>query len=625
MRVVLKALVLSQILALCLSTLSTAQQAGRIESMKLMASDVGWAATNKKVFWTADNGAHWKDITPRLNHKRQTVSSVFFLDVSSGWVLLSCGDDRDPIADNLCFELASTTDAGQTWSALRETIAAPFSREQLENGHGFSGRSWLHFADSQHGWEILDTSTNSANASAGEMLRTADGGKTWTLTKEVPTADHFYFLTGADGWIAGGKDHELYVTHDAGDSWRRVLLPAAAGTEPNLGVDYALPVFESARRGFLSVQYSLGPVAGHNLTTLALFTTDDGGSSWKLDRILPKLPGTFTSGVVDSAWLGAHSEMVEPSTGRTNLQLRSQGSDHTLTSNVSNVSSFGKVTQLSFLSRDQGWINMSDRLLSTKNAGRTWEEITPAVARADSVDQNLHPEILLGKLDRSRSALAWQPQAEDTSPSSPNVSTHLGFEAYNVPPDSTMSTWMSSSPYYDIGIYLQGSKNGHKDPILSSASGKTWVSTVVAQGWGFIPTWVGLQSPCACRYKNNQCLQYLYFSSNPNSDGIAEADAAIAAAQSLGITTPIIYKDIENYYGNTALCTSAQQAAAALAVQAFVGGWDSELHSHGYLAGVYGNPNPAKNDFSKASPIPDDYGSPRHRLPVNHPRSQLGT
>lgn len=102
-------------------------------------------------------------------------------------------------------------------------------------------------------------------------------------------------------------------------------------------------------------------------------------------------------------------------------------------------------------------------------------------------------------------------------------------------------------------------------------------------------------------------MQYTYvFSSNPNSDGIAEADAAIAAAQSLGITTPIIYKDIENYYGNTALCTSSQQTAAALAVQAFVGGWDSELHTKGYLAGAYGNPTPAKNDFSKASPIPDD-------------------
>jgi hypothetical protein len=54
------------------------------------------------------------------------------------------------------------------------------------------------------------------------------------------------------------------------------------------------------------------------------------------------------------------------------------------------------------------------------------------------------------------------------------------------------------------------------------------------------------------------------------------------------------------------LCTSSQQAGAGTAVQAFIGGWSSELHLSGYLAGAYGNPKPAQTDFANAGTIPDD-------------------
>ncbi len=595
-------LILPLLLTLCLCCSALAQQGSRIESMELLTPNVGWATTKSHLFWTADGGAAWKDVTPKLNHKRQMISSVFFLDSSTGWALLSCGDDRNLTVDDGCFELASTTDAGQTWSILHEGIAVPFSHQQLEDGYGFSGRTWLDFADPQHGWEILDISTNSANPSAGEMLRTTDGGKTWSPTKNVPTSDHFRFITAADGWIAGGKDHELYVTHDAGDSWQGVPLPAAPGTEPNFGVDYALPVFESAHHGFLPVQYSVGPVAGPHLTTLVLFATEDGGKSWKVDRALPRLPGTFTAIAAGSVWIAAHSDATGRSGPGTKLRLYLEGPDRTVTTSTAVVSSAGHAMQLSFVSRTDGWINMSDRLLATKDSGNTYSDITPGVSHTTALENQEANTTRTGKQVSEFDYAAPQPNSGSA------ISTHLGFEAYNVPPATpTMSAWMSSSPYYDIGVYLQGSKNGHRDPILGSAGGSAWISAVLGQGWGLIPTWVGEQSPCACKYVSHQCVQYTYlFSSNPNSDGIAEADAAIAAAQSLGITTPIIYKDIENYYGNTALCTSSQQAAAALAVQAFVGGWGSELHLKGYLAGVYGNPTPAQNDFSKASTIPDD-------------------
>lgn len=421
-------LILPLLLTLCLSSAASAQQAGRIESMKLLTSNIGWAATKSHLFWTTDGGAQWKDITPKLNHKRQMVSSVFFLDASTGWALLSCGDDRNLRVDDGCFELASTTDAGQTWSILHEGIAVPFSHQRLEDGYGFSGRSWLDFADPQHGWEILDISTNSANPSAGEMLRTADGGRTWSPTKDVPTSDHFHFITAADGWIAGGKDHELYVTHDAGDSWQRVSLPAGPGTEPNLGVDYALPVFESAHHGFLPVQYSVGPVSGPYLTTLVLFATEDGGKSWKVDRVLPRLPGTFAAVAAGSVWIAAHIEAAGPSGPKPKLRLYSEGPDRTVTTHTAVVSSAGYAMQLSFVSRTEGWINMSDRLLATKDSGNTYSDITPGASHTVALE---NPEANTARTGRQVSGLNYTaPQPNSGSA----ISTHLGFEAYNVPP-----------------------------------------------------------------------------------------------------------------------------------------------------------------------------------------------
>lgn len=344
-----------------------AQQAGQIESMKLLTADTGWAATRDKLFWTADGAASWKDITPKPNHKHQILSSVFFLDVSTGRALLSCSDDRDIAADNSCFALASTADAEETWSVAQEKIAHAFSREQLDDGYGFSGRSWLDFVDSQHGWEILEIATNSANPSGGEMLRTVDGGKTWTPTKDTPTSDHFIFVTPTDGWIVGGKDQEVFATYDSGDSWQKVSLPKPSIVGPDTGIGIDLPVFVNEHRGLLLARHAVGPLMGPDLSTLVLFATGDGGRTWKEERILSKLPAIHSSDLTGSILIAAHSEQVKaPRTGAehriaaTKLSLYTLGPNQDRTSNSVEVSSQGAFIQRSFVDGNQGWANLID-------------------------------------------------------------------------------------------------------------------------------------------------------------------------------------------------------------------------------------------------------------------------
>jgi len=88
----------------------------RLQSMKLLTPEVGWAA-DQRLFWTANGGGDWKDITPKKPVEGEEIGSIFFLDTSAGWVLLSRYAEPEPR-----FDLVSTTGAGQSWWTTRTEI-----------------------------------------------------------------------------------------------------------------------------------------------------------------------------------------------------------------------------------------------------------------------------------------------------------------------------------------------------------------------------------------------------------------------------------------------------------------------------------------------------------------------
>jgi len=381
MQISLRGFFLALILTPYLCSSSNAQSPSQIKSMKLLTADTGWAVTSKTLFYTADGGTHWRDITPKLGHKRQMVSSVFFLDSSTGWVSMRCSDDLDPIADDVCFEFALTADAGENWSIVHPKIVDPVLHSVVTQDHqGFSDAAFLNFSDSQHGWAVLVRNLP-VERSSGEMLRTVDGGRTWTQLPKgsLPIAGNLRFINAKDGWMAGGPDQELYVTHDAGNSWQGLSLSKPADVGPDMGIDYNLPVFEDERHGFLAVRYAVGPLLGPDLSTLVLFATEDAGATWKQDRILPRVPNIGCSAVTDSILIASHSERKrEPPSGsqyetiKTKLSLYTVGPNGSATSNTAEVPSKGAVTQLSFVGRDHGWANLYDGLYATQDAGKTW-------------------------------------------------------------------------------------------------------------------------------------------------------------------------------------------------------------------------------------------------------------
>lgn len=62
------------------------------ERMKLLTRDTGWVADTHSLYWTSDGGADWADITPvvpGVGPEGLTLHSVFFLDTSQGWLVIS--------------------------------------------------------------------------------------------------------------------------------------------------------------------------------------------------------------------------------------------------------------------------------------------------------------------------------------------------------------------------------------------------------------------------------------------------------------------------------------------------------------------------------------------------------
>ncbi|MEV6298912.1 oxidoreductase [Actinoplanes sp. NPDC051861] len=133
-----------------------------------------------------------------------------------------------------------------------------------------------------------------AGGSAGTVLRTVDGGRTWASVgppEAAPpgaTALQFRDIEATDArhavalTIGYGADSRIYTTSDGGRSW----IEAFRGDDP--AAFYDCLTFSDRRHGL-----ALGDPVGGKFQILA---TDDGGRSWKLRPTagMPDaLPGEF--------------------------------------------------------------------------------------------------------------------------------------------------------------------------------------------------------------------------------------------------------------------------------------------------------------------------------------------
>jgi len=276
-------------LALLQAQNASAQSRMHLGKAKLVSPGVGWATVQQYpneapegsslystcLYWTQDNGKKWRDITPP-HTSLQTLSEVFFLDSSFGWVILTETGLED---NNMGFHLLSTRDAGKTWVSLPVLQGTTY---KLMDG---MSPSEIFFSDSQHGWLVWYWHT--MNSTATSLLATADGGRTWKRLPDPPGAGPLDFTSPRDGWMVGGPENQvgivrlnsqLWATHDGGVRWKRAPMPVPVDS-PEQGTYLITLKFKNKRDGMLAA--GVERTEGGATFRFVGCVTHDGGKTWQ--------------------------------------------------------------------------------------------------------------------------------------------------------------------------------------------------------------------------------------------------------------------------------------------------------------------------------------------------------
>ena len=426
------------IIALILAVTSSAR-AG-VSSMQMVTPNDGWATTGQRfgptdLYWTADGGVHWKNITPSpfvnsetgklrafsFGGEPESIADVFFLDAHKGWVLFCCGWDettKTVVGGLPRYDLAMTTDAGATWSIARITIPAEAHLVQADGGVGGTVR----FADALHGW--INLTGCATHSCSGTLLSTSDGGRTWQApSDDYVSAGAFCLVTSGEGWQLsppswfGNDTWELSVTRNGGKSWKEVSVPipdeirrAVGFGSSTLEVNYHdLPTFENSERGFLPVTYM---AEGTWNSVIVLFETVDGGRTWTPIRTLTNLVirggnDSYTVAAADSTLIAATA-----STDDKRATLSRVGPEGKADIDITSyLGGWRGITylQLSFATRKQGWMVANAGLLSTTDGGASWTKLTPGVdqQQTPAASQPMSPSVEVASMQLLTPNVGW--------------------------------------------------------------------------------------------------------------------------------------------------------------------------------------------------------------------------
>ena len=263
-------------------------------NIRMFSQQNSWASTNDGgLLHTQDGGLTWTQAAPS---GVTAAGGTFFLDDLHAWFSSSQAAQAAPAAGTLY----RTADGGKTW----QTFTMPFQEGLFQ------------FLDANNGVAIADMGASAGNLYF-RMFRTTNGGQTWDLMHiknpygfdevfptsmppgmiHVTSGDGFKFQDASTIWFGGGgivssKYADLYVSRDAGLTWKHLQLPLPEQkADSGAPVVVDLPTFFNPMDGLFAARYEGAASPSDNPYSslyLATYVTHDGGSTWEVNPGLLK-------------------------------------------------------------------------------------------------------------------------------------------------------------------------------------------------------------------------------------------------------------------------------------------------------------------------------------------------
>jgi hypothetical protein len=160
----------------------------------------------------------------------------------------------------------------------------------------------------------------------------------------------------------------------------------------------------------------------------------------------------------------------------------------------------------------------------------------------------------------------------------PGSFTGYAFDARCTPAQAEMDAWLTTSPFWAVGVYIGGSERACAEPIPTAA----WVKRQSREGWKLLPIWVGPQASCT-GYSDLIDPSAANGYAAARAQGRAQAGRAADTAGRLGVRQgSTLWYDIEDFDpGHSDDCRRSALS--------FLSGWTSRLRRLGYRSGVYSN------------------------------------
>jgi len=337
-------------------------QAPALAAVEFVDSGHGWVAGAGRIMATSDGGASWT----RQYAGQADLNQVDFVDGEHGW---AAGGGT----------LLRTADGGATWTPLAEPCQGELSS--------------LHFVSPAVGYAVAAAPAASQSsggpyttATGGRLLRTGDGGATWSAVTSAPAnPQSVCFANADDGYL--GTPGRIWRTTDGGGQWTLALTEPAATGNPATPAD--TPEIQCAgATGLWALFLGQGAATGH--APYLAYASQDGRqwhgvleeqfteSALRPGVKLPEGPGSYPGpisaisastavfvGYTPPLGYGAAPVMLASDNGRA---LTKEG----------DVGTIDEPLAAAFLSQDQGWVvgeNLKTNAYSveaTSDAGRSW-------------------------------------------------------------------------------------------------------------------------------------------------------------------------------------------------------------------------------------------------------------